>query len=70
MTPDDIWDTIMSRLGPDDLDAILIFREQAPLEWIARLASVAAKHLDTEPCERDHCDTNHQEQSEPPNAQA
>lgn len=53
-----LWDTITSRLGPDDLAALNIDREQAPLEWIARLAAAMAEARDTEPCDRDHCPTN------------
>ena len=56
--PNVLWDTITSRLGPDDLAALNIDREQAPLEWIARLASAMAEARDTEPCDRDHCPTN------------
>ena len=55
---DALWDTITSRLGPDDLAVLRIDREQPPLEWIARLAAAVAELRDTEPCDRDHCPTD------------
>lgn len=55
----DVWAEICGVLGPTDLEMLKLKRTgQTPYDWIRILSETAAKHLDTEPCDRDHCPTN------------
>lgn len=72
----EIWAEILGVLDSTDLIALNMHRDgQTPFDWIRTLAEAAAKHLDSEECDRDHCPEDcsincHLSPTGAPNAQA